>query len=31
LDIQQIHKNANVHKMPHQHFHDRSLVFHHMD
>jgi hypothetical protein len=27
LDIHQMHKDANIHKMPHQHVHDKSLVF----
>jgi hypothetical protein len=27
LDIHQMHKDANIHKMPHQHFHDMSHVF----
>jgi hypothetical protein len=31
LDVHQMHKDTNIHEMPHQHFHDRSLVFHHND
>ena len=31
LNIHQMHKNANIHKMPHQSIHDRSVVFHHKD
>jgi len=27
LDIHQMHKDANIHKMPHHHFHDMSHVF----
>jgi hypothetical protein len=27
LDIHQMHKDANIHKMPHQHVHDMSHVF----
>jgi hypothetical protein len=27
LDVHQMHKNANIHKMPAQHFNDKSLVF----
>ena len=31
LDIHQMHKDANIHKMPRQRIHDRSVVFHHKD
>jgi hypothetical protein len=31
LDVHQMHKQANIHKMPHQRIHDRSVVFHHKD
>jgi hypothetical protein len=27
LDVHQMHKDANIHKMPHQHVHDMSHVF----
>jgi hypothetical protein len=31
LNVHEMHKNANIHKMPHQDVHDRSVVFHHKD
>jgi hypothetical protein len=31
LNVHQMHKNANIHKMPHQRIHDRSVVFHRKD
>jgi hypothetical protein len=31
LNIHEMHKNANIHKLPHQHIHDRSVVFHRED
>ena len=27
LDVHQMHRDANIHKMPHQRVHDKSLVF----
>jgi hypothetical protein len=27
LDAHQMHKEANIHKMPHQHVHDKTVVF----
>jgi hypothetical protein len=27
LDVHQMHKDANIHKMPTHHFNDKSLVF----
>jgi hypothetical protein len=27
LDVHQMHKDANIHKMPHQRIHDKSVVF----
>jgi hypothetical protein len=31
LNVHQMHKDANIHKMPHQHIHDMSVVFHRKD
>ena len=31
LNVHQMHKDANIHKMPHQRLHDRSVVFHRKD
>ena len=31
LNVHQMHKDANIHKMPHQPIHDMSVVFHRKD